>query len=147
MVAETFFYLLDVGTSNALVLFNEANKKLSEPNEFKPWNIVEFKTQLVEDLSGKKAEELFHAVDREKIDQHVAIRVEGDKRLRCVYCAMMNKRRRTRHICSKCEIPLCCFGNGKVEDDCFRLVHQCEVTMDLVAKKHVEMSKKDRSQK
>ncbi len=43
MVAEALFYLLDVETSNALVIYNEGMKEKQSP-----WNIVEFKTGLVE---------------------------------------------------------------------------------------------------
>jgi hypothetical protein len=49
VVAETFFYLLDVGTSNALVLFNESKRIRKE----KTLNIVQFKMKLVEDLVGR----------------------------------------------------------------------------------------------
>lgn len=55
VVAETFFYLLDVGTSNALVLYNESMKiRLETTGQYTPMNIVKFKMQLVEDLVGKK---------------------------------------------------------------------------------------------
>jgi hypothetical protein len=55
VVAETFFYLLDVGTSNALVLFNEAKRIRKE----KTLNIVQFKMKLVEDLVGRNIDNLF----------------------------------------------------------------------------------------
>jgi hypothetical protein len=43
-----FFYLLDVGTSNALVLFNKSAKMLKKTDEiYTPMNIVDFKMQLV----------------------------------------------------------------------------------------------------
>jgi len=144
---KLFFYLLDVGTSNALVLYNEWVKTRQAIDDSKPWNIVMFKTQLIQDLVGKKHDELFNSEDKEELEQHVAVRVEGETRYRCAYCALLNKRRRTRHICAKCGIPLCCFGNGKVEEDCFRLVHDCDKTMDLVRKKYKEMQKKDTSKK
>jgi hypothetical protein len=49
VVAETFFYLLDVGTSNALVLFNESKRIRKE----KALISVQFKMMLVEDLVGR----------------------------------------------------------------------------------------------
>jgi hypothetical protein len=52
VVAETFFYLLDVGTSNTLVLYNESVKiSLQQPAQHTPMNIVEFKMKLVEESS------------------------------------------------------------------------------------------------
>jgi hypothetical protein len=54
-VDETFFYLLDVGTSNALVLFNETKRIRKE----KTLNIVQFKMKLVEDLVGRNIDNLF----------------------------------------------------------------------------------------
>jgi hypothetical protein len=50
-----FFYLLDVGTSNALVLFNESKRIRKE----KTLNIVQFKMKLVEDLVGRNIKNLF----------------------------------------------------------------------------------------
>jgi hypothetical protein len=55
VVAETFFYLLDVGTSNALVLFNESRRIQKEKN----LNIVQFKMKLVEDLVGRNIDNQF----------------------------------------------------------------------------------------
>lgn len=144
---KLFFYLLDVGTSNALVLYNEGLKSRLNAEETKPWNIVKFKTQLVEDLTGKKQEELVDSGDKEISEQHVPIRVDGQTRYRCTYCALKNIRRRTRHICAACGIPLCCLGNGKVDKDCFSFVHDCANTMELVRDKFKEMQKTDHSKK
>jgi hypothetical protein len=59
-VAETFFYLLDVGTSNALVLYNESMKsRCRKEQQHTPMNIVEFKMKLVEDLVGRSIDNLF----------------------------------------------------------------------------------------
>jgi hypothetical protein len=49
------FYLLDVGTSNALVLFNESKRI----RKLKTQNIVQFKMKLVEDLVGRNINNLF----------------------------------------------------------------------------------------
>ena len=55
---KMFFYHLDVGTGNALVLFNEQLKISGKDKEGKTWNIVQFKIKLIEDLVGKSMEEL-----------------------------------------------------------------------------------------
>lgn len=63
VLAETFFYVLDVGTSNALVgvLYNESMKiRLSLTGPLTPMmNIVQLKMQLVEDLVGTSINNLF----------------------------------------------------------------------------------------
>jgi hypothetical protein len=58
---KLFFYLLDVGTSNALVLYNESMKsRLQEgATTHTPMNIVEFKMKLVEDLVSRSIDNLF----------------------------------------------------------------------------------------
>jgi hypothetical protein len=51
---KLFFYLLDVGTSNALILYHELAKMLRRTDEtYTPINIVDFKMQLVEGLVGR----------------------------------------------------------------------------------------------
>ena len=50
---KLFFYLLDVGTSNALVLYNESLKIRSQTGLYSPMNIVDFKLQLIEGLVGR----------------------------------------------------------------------------------------------
>jgi hypothetical protein len=55
VVAETFFFLLDVGTSNALVLLNESKTIRKE----KTLNIVQFKMKRVEDLVGRNIDNIF----------------------------------------------------------------------------------------
>ena len=70
---KIFFYLLDVGTSNALVLFREAmNSNI---------NVVEYKKQLVNLLVGSRLE----TIDAPVV-QHKLVRVEGDTRSSCAYC-------------------------------------------------------------
>jgi hypothetical protein len=49
---KLFFYLLDVGTSNALVIYNEAMKGKQEP-----FNTADYKTKVVEALVGGKLKE------------------------------------------------------------------------------------------
>jgi hypothetical protein len=60
VVAETFFYLLDVGASNALVLYNKSVKiGLPQTAQHTPMNIVQLKMKLVEDLVGRSIGNLF----------------------------------------------------------------------------------------
>ena len=50
---KLFFYLLDVGTGNTLVLYNEQVKVNSKGQEYTILNVADFKMKLVEDLVGK----------------------------------------------------------------------------------------------
>jgi hypothetical protein len=72
MVAETFFDLLDVGTSNARVLYNEQLRVRAEEQgiAYKALNIVEFKMQLVDDLVGMS---LFDGSRVSEVDEHKCI--------------------------------------------------------------------------
>jgi hypothetical protein len=56
---KLFFYLLNVGTGNALVLYNEQLKICTQGKEYKRWDVAQFKLQLIEDLVGKSANDLF----------------------------------------------------------------------------------------
>ena len=101
-----FFYLLDVGTSNALVIFKE-----STGDKNKDMNIVEFKKRLVKSFVGPKICQV------EKVPEpHMAERVEA--RLGCACCTFYGHKRQTRFQCShpECGIPLCNVGSGKVGD-------------------------------
>ena len=84
MVVETFFYLLDVGTSNALVLYNEHLKLRTAEGPTNKMNIAQFKMQLVVDLVGKSITDLFDGAC-EHAQEHVAIPIEGGVRSRCTY--------------------------------------------------------------
>jgi Transposase IS4 len=57
---KLFFYLLDVGTSNALVLYNLSLKATTETagRNFNKVNIATFKLRLIKKLAGKKIEGL-----------------------------------------------------------------------------------------
>jgi hypothetical protein len=50
-------------------------------------------------------------------DLHTAVQIADDVWSLCVYCAVVSKPKisRTRYQCSKCGIPLCSIGSGKVE--------------------------------
>ena len=139
---KLFFYLLDVGTSNALVLYNESMRIRSENSGgFTKMNIVQFKMKLVEDLVGRNMEDLFEKA--EAGEQHTPVKVEGGVRSRCAYCALMSRVRRTRYQCVACGVALCSIGSGKVEDDCFTVAHETEELRKMVCKKYVEMQKRN----
>ena len=115
---KLFFYLLDVATSNALVLYKEST---DEKN--KDMNIVEFKKKLVYSFVGQK---IGRIGDEPIQEPHKAERVEA--RLTCACCAFYGRSRRTRYRCShpECGIPLCNLGSGKVGEDCFSICHADE---------------------
>jgi hypothetical protein len=142
---KLFFYLLDVGTSNALVLYNESQKIRLESHT--PMNIVQFKMQLVEDLVGRSMDDLFETGGSVGGEQHTPVHIEGGVRSRCAYCALMSTVRRTRYQCSCCGVPLCSIGSGKVEDDCFTAAHKTEDRRQMVCKKYLEMQKRNTKQK
>jgi hypothetical protein len=85
VVAQTFFYLIDVGTSNALVLYNELVKiRLQPPAQHTPMNIVQFKMKLVEDLVGRSINNLFESGARGG-EQHNPVHIKGGVLLGCAY--------------------------------------------------------------
>jgi hypothetical protein len=145
---KLFFYLLDVGTSNALVLYNEGQRKKrhQEGEEYKKMNIVQFKLRLIEAFVGKKLDDMMEGADalEEENVQHIV--VHGETRHRCAYCALMSKgARRTRYMCQACGVPLCTLGHGKAGEDCFSLAHETEDRRQLVCMKYLEMQKRDRT--
>ena len=146
MVVETFFYLLDVGTSNALVLYNEHLRMRSERDPVPKWNIVQFKMQLVVDLVGRSITDLFDT-SCEHVQEHVAVQIEGGGRSRCAFCSLMSRVCRTRYQCSVCGVPLCAMGSGKVKNDCFSQAHETEDRRQMVCTKYHEMQKKNSRQK
>ena len=105
LVAEIVFYLLDVGTSNALVLYNES-AKMRTPTDgtYKPMNIVDFKMQLVEGLVGRLIDS---QSGQEEMVEHIPVHIQGEVRSRCAYCALLSRTRRTRYKCLGCGVPLC----------------------------------------
>ena len=127
---KLFFYLLDVGTANALVLFrattNGKNDKMS---------IVDFKRRLVQTFIGHKL-----GKPSGHVTEHVAVRSEG--RHNCAYCALFSQTKRTRFRCECCKVPLCCVGTGFGMQDCFRLTHENEAITTAVRKKYEAMQMK-----
>jgi hypothetical protein len=137
---KLFFYLLDVGISNALVLFNESSKMLMRANEsYKPMNIVDFKMQLVEGLVGRL---IGSQSGQEEVVEHVPVKMQGDVCSWCTYCALLLRTQRTRYKCLGCGVPLCSIGSGKVNDNCFALAHETLERRELVCKKFVAMQKR-----
>jgi hypothetical protein len=113
---KLFFYQLDVGTSNALVLFNEATGK--------SLNIATFKKKLFEVLIGDR---IRNSNVVEQSLEHAL--VHGEPCLKCVYCDMLsNVNRRTQYYCSNpyCMLPLCNIDPDKDTHDCFALAHATE---------------------
>jgi hypothetical protein len=131
---KLFFYLLDVGTSNALVLYNEAMK-----GKQAPLNIVEYKTLLVQSLVGQKLKDLAHDKDDEV--EHTMVKLPGANRQRCSYCALTGKHSRTRFMCSGCEVPFCSIGSGKTTKDCFALAHDNDRIREICVEKHAAQQK------
>jgi hypothetical protein len=89
-VAQTSFYLLDVGTSNALVLYNKSVKiRLQQPAQHTPMNILQFKMKLVEDLVGRSIDNLFKRRGGGG-EQYTPVHIEGGVQSQCAYCALMS---------------------------------------------------------
>ena len=136
---KLFFYILDVGTSNALVLYNLGRSKAGSTKA--PMNIFQFKMKVIEAMVGDKIESL-EGNGGELDIEHTAVHIEGNARLRCAYCALLSKSCRTRFICSSCEVPLCCMGSGRTSNDCFAMAHKTEETTKLVIEKYEHMLKR-----
>jgi len=139
---KLFFYLLDVGTSNALVLYNESVKmRTTDETTYSPMNIVDFKMQLVEGLVGIW-------MDNQPVEEeveHVPVHVQEGVRSWCAYCVLLLRTRRTRYKCIGCGVPLCSIGSGKVDDDCFAQAHESKERQNLVCKKYEAMQKQTTS--
>ena len=120
---KLFFYLLDVGTSNALVLYNQAR-----PTE-QPINIADFKRLIVDHFVGDR---INSSTNFQEQNEHIAVRIENSSRLSCAYCALHGKSSRTRYVCAACQTPLCCPGNGRTTEDCFRKAHLSPDLLGLV---------------
>ena len=129
---KLFFYLLNVGTSNALVLF-----KLAHGRKQNSTSIVAFKEQLVHAFIGTRLQSIPSA-----LAPHVP--TKSDSRNRCAHCALFSEIRRTRFRCSHpdCQLPLCSVGSGMVGKDCFALTHASEEIHKAVLTKHEAMKKK-----
>ena len=126
---KLFFYLLDVGTSNALVLYRLAMDGKPEST----MKIVNFKMKLVQSLVGHK----ISSIDAPIEIQHELVRSE--QRNYCAYCALFSLKKRTRFKCSVCNVPLCSVGTGKSVSDCYALMHSNDNLKKATMKKSEAM--------
>jgi hypothetical protein len=131
---KLFFYLLDVGTANSVILYN----KFLESDGKAPTNIKEFKEKLVMSFCGARIAEIPRPV------QFIHQPEAAQRRHKCVYCTINGELSRTRYKCCipGCALPLCSVANGKSLDDCFTLVHASEDLRKACLKKHLAMQKK-----
>jgi hypothetical protein len=84
--------VLDVGTSNALVRYNESSKMRITDGTYAPMNIVDFKMQLVEEFVGRWIDS---QSGQEQVVEHVPVHIQGGICSRCAYCALLSRTRRT----------------------------------------------------
>jgi hypothetical protein len=134
---KIFFYLLDVGTANALVLYREAISLTPTAEDDSKITIAEFKKKLVMGLVGPRL-----AIVHRPIATHELVRTT--RRHNCAYCALNSNQRRTRYKCAHpdCNIPLCSMGTGKTDTDCFALSHCNEmIRKATVTKFHVMLKR------
>ncbi|KAG7354301.1 transposase IS4 [Nitzschia inconspicua] len=113
---KLFFYLLDVGTSNALVLYNEAMNGKQDP-----YNMVDFKNKVTEALVGHL---LRDDITSDQSVAHSMTHISCAERQRCTYCSLKGKVARTRYMCKACGVPYCSIGSGKTDKDCFASAHE-----------------------
>ena len=111
---KLFFYLLDVGTANALVLYRSSMESTKPEAKL---SIVDFKLRLVQSFVGDKINITTGPIPI----AHELVRI--DSRNYCAYCALFSIKKRTRFKCAACNIPLCSVGGGKSPVDCFALCH------------------------
>ena len=129
---KLFFYLLDVGTSNALVLYNLTRKEGQQP-----LTIVNYKTELIRAFVGTRLQGI-----PETVVEHVPQNKDG--RFRCAHCALFSRVRRTKIRCSApgCDLPLCSIGSGMAGQDCFTICHGNNNLHKAVLMKYISMKKK-----
>ena len=133
---KLFFYLLDVGTSNALILYRGVtdNRKM---------NLFHYKKQLVHLLVGERLAKI-----EQPVSQHILVRIDGDQRLGCAYCNAFGESKRTRYICQhpQCKIPLCSVGSNCDNWDCFVIAHSNEKMRKMLMCQGVKMQQKANNQ-
>ena len=106
---KLFFYLLDVGTTSALVLYREAMNN-SITNKM---SIVDYKTKLVNLLVGDRISKPLVTIPI------VHELVRKNRRHICTYCAILLKTSCIRYVCAvlSCNLPLCCVGHGRSDTE------------------------------
>ena len=127
---KLFFYLLDVGTANSLVLYREAMNN----NVTKKLSLVDFKRMFVHYVIGETPQKSLSEMDC----THKLIKIEGNTRPACVRCALvLSITKRTRYVCQnkKCNLPLCSVG-PQCTEDCFALSHANSEIHELCLQKH-----------
>jgi DNA polymerase III epsilon subunit-like protein len=138
---KIFFYLLDVGTANSLVLYREAIAQTPSAEDDSKITIAEFKKKLIMGLVGPRL-----AMVHRPIATHELVRTT--RRHNCAYCALNSiVPRRTRYKCGHpdCNMPLCSMGTGKTETDCFALSHCNEMIRKATVAKFAVMLKRTNS--
>ncbi|KAG7373225.1 DNA polymerase III PolC [Nitzschia inconspicua] len=131
-----FFCLLDIGTFNALVLYNEAIK-----GKKKPCDIDDFKDQLIDALVGGKIKDV---LDDNRSVEHTMIHIPDGGRQRCTYCNLMGDISRTRFLCQGCGVPYCSVGSSKTKRDCFAFAHDNEQIRDICIQNYHRQQKNTR---
>jgi hypothetical protein len=129
-VAQIIFYLLDVGTANALVLYNAT---LVNGNRM---NINNFKCRLVMNFTGERISPVLVPSIRAVHDLQ-----RTNSRHFCVWCSLSNRKKRTRYICGnpECQLPLCSVGSGCAAEDCFAICHSTEARREVAMMRRAAM--------
>ena len=96
MVVEVVFYLLDVGMSNALVLFN-----LTQSDGQKSSTIVEFNSELIRAFLGTWLQGI-----PDSVVEHVPLCTDG--RFCCAHCALFSEVWRTKKDVAHQGVIFCC---------------------------------------
>ena len=131
-----FFYLLDVGTSNAMILYSSTKND----NEV---NLASFKRALVWHFVGDMLSTPVSPANTEQ--RHLLVRISDEEDLRsmCTYCSMVDRQRhRTRYKCAFCHIPLCSQASGKRDRDCFALAHETPSVLEMLKQHHNAQKKR-----
>jgi len=129
---KLFFYLLDAGTSNALVLYN-----LTRHRE-KDMNISEFKLALIDWLVGDRLTARCASAEGTRPSvEHTLVNIGDGERRKCTYCSLTgNSNSRTRFECRTCGVPFCTPGSGKTSNDCFAIAHANDDIRRLCVERH-----------
>ena len=88
---KLFFYLLDVGTANALILFRLSMKGTTNEK----MNMLEFKKKLLTRMLGTKILDVYPHVE----SNHELVRC-ADKHHLCTYCFEWKKQKNTVEMCT-----------------------------------------------
>ena len=95
--------------------------------------------KMIEDLLGKSMEELRGDSGVREQAEHKCVLNPAGNRVKCAYCGLMSRNKRTRFQCAVCDVPLCSMGSGKAEEDCITEAHKSKQITEMVLKKHQQM--------